>query len=258
MDKTIIESSDQVEIVSSVDELLLARFSPANCILLPRNLSGDFNSLAKSLADKFKLTSEDRHHLRFFAADSDGLFPNLRDITSEFQGEERIALDQIINDLDFILTQVKHYDDKFAFLPELRLIGPGGYQDKEVQAFHHDVGDEDTNDSDNKTKHKIGRLCCCYNEPVTEVLLKGDFTANANPSNDPFKNSYSQVEGSEIVRFKPGDLWRQTFNGTVKGLEPFVHRGPIGSPFRLMMATQLEDKRLIKEKDLNRVWRPIL
>lgn len=232
-------SSNRIQVVSSLSELFNARFDPAHAIMYPRKLSQDFNALAHKLAEIMQMHDFDSH-ARFMAVDNGGEYPNLKEIAKDLDGPEAQALAVIIADMDRIFCHTGRPHPGRLFLPELRLIGPGGYRTDPVELFHTDAGAADD--------ILFGRMCCCYNAPTTEYIRNEDavqadaqLLAKAKSKvPEGYESCFYDVRpGAEIVSVEPGTLWRQTFDETIPGLEPFIHRGLPGEPYRLFLTTQL-------------------
>lgn len=243
-------SSNRVQVVGSLKDLFNARFDPAHAIMYPRKLTQDFNALAHKLAEITQMHDFDSHH-RFMAVDSDGEFPNLKEIAKDLDGPEAQALAVIIADMDRIFCHTGRPHPDTLFLPELRLIGPGGYRTDPVELFHTDAGSADD--------VLFGRMCCCYNAPTTEYIRNEDsvkadaqlLSQAKSPVPEGYESFFYDVRpGAEILSVEPGTLWRQTFDDTIPGLEPFIHRGLPGEPYRLFLTTQVNPEDEFKPEDL--------
>jgi hypothetical protein len=145
-----IPESETIKIAGSLTELFNTQFNPANCIVWPRRLSGDFNGLARALWKDHVPEQQRQGHWtpfgRFCLTGLEDILPRLED------AGRREALETVIHDMKAVAAAG-------AAAPTLRVIGWTGYGSSSgVEGFHTDGTCHET----------YGRVLCCYNDPVTE------------------------------------------------------------------------------------------
>lgn len=164
-----------------------------NCILMRRRLRGDFNGVARYLAQACKLEAsnadgESAIQLGYAAAEK---------LLRPLKGKKAVAARQILQDL-----QTCEQENAFGLL---RIVV--GYT-REDRALHADTSIEEKSE---------GRVLSCYNDPVTQGARNKDCERIG-------KSLYRLKNGKEYFTFKKGDIWRHAIEG-LDNVEPFIHRG---------------------------------
>jgi hypothetical protein len=181
----------RIQVVGSLTELFNASFGgPAeiNCILYPRRLSGDFNALAAELAG-----IRSRH---------------IEDILSEYSEDINSGLAKaagtILEDMRAIRSELEKAETYSGL--DLRIERRGNpYPGESPWALH----------KDGAHNASLGRILCCYTDPVTEWARNEDVQT--------WKvGLYKLKPEGKINRFRPGDIWRLSVDPEC----PFVHRVP--------------------------------
>ncbi len=190
---------ERIQVVDDLTALFNASFGPANVILCPRKLTGDFNALACSLLDPKKNFSPD--------------MVELKERLEQFAG----GTDEVAQAAQTVLSDMKLMEQAGA-TPDLRVLGfkNKSYNDGHY-FFHHDEYGTDV------TKTRRGVLMCCYNGPMTEGIRNEDVNFKIH------KMFYIEKEGAKILRFAPGDFWRHA-SSVVDGqpdVPPYIHRAPV-------------------------------
>ena len=185
----------RIKVVSSLSELFNTSFGgrdEVNAALLPRQITGDFNALAQRLGKKYSAYSlEDLEKMK-----------NLPDAENQ-------AVQAICNDMRELQSQ--------GMMTILNVVNREGYRMKEIHDFH----------ADREARREFGRICCGYNDPVTEAVRNED----AILVDDIF---YQMSERAEILQFRSGDIWKHcTANDC--GIPPYIHRAPASDRTRLFL-----------------------
>lgn len=225
-----IDGYKGVRRVETIDALMKEQFVEANCLVLPRSLSGDFNGLARAI--RARLLSEPQEFDRWrngflgegvFKLDEDG-FAFLAACLN-LSGGERQAAQTIVEDLRVLGGQPSLGS---AFL---RIMAGEceAYYERRAGDFHIDPNSENLN----------YRLLCSYVAPVTEGL-RNDF-AVAKPDAEGF---FDPLDERGVFRFHPGDLSRHreaerrafTDPRVLRETKAFIHRGVPGDLRLLLVA----------------------
>lgn len=164
-----------------------------NCVFFPRRLRGDFNGVARYLADVCDLArpaadGESAIQLGYAAAEK---------LLSPLKGRKAQAAAQILQDL-------KTCENAGAFAL-LRIVV--GYS-RNDRALHGDTSIDPASE---------GRVLSCYNDPVTQGARNNDCIKVEN-------GLYRLKDSAKFFSFKKGDIWRHAIEG-LEYAEPFIHRG---------------------------------
>lgn len=182
-----------------------------NVALWPRRLTGDFNGLARVVAERSLTGSGER----YFSADRNylGLLRSGNPAMDE-------ARDHMIADLDAVKAyQRKRFWFGGRLAADVRVIER--YNLEAIEGFHKDGRP---------------RFCCGYTAPVTEGLRDEDAVPVAGPLRG---NVYTAKPGAQPFTFAPGDMWYHYGGGDAQRAPSFIHRGPAcapGTPRLLMIA----------------------
>lgn len=215
------EDNHRIQVVGSLSEFFNAsaqavqdeNFCGKNLIVFPRKLPGDFNGLARHLAREFRVSSDfstlSIHDLNRLQ-EKGGLTPE----TGEALACIRRDAEDIINTLWISSRRsVGNYTD-------LRIIRRYENTASSVRWFHKDG---------------VSRICCCYNDPVTQGGRNEDFTYSEGRYHPTSINV-------KLFSARAGDLTCH-FGGTGTGDDKpyYIHRGPDSywSRPRLMLVADL-------------------
>lgn len=196
-------------------------FAPANVIELPRELSGDFNGLARKLGAALSLPADASHEIGL------ARFRNIvRVLESDLTPEEMLAAVQIGNDL-------RNIGGRLATV-NLRINTGDAYANHDSGAafrFHVDGS---------------SRLLCNYNEPAAQWLHIGDEEPDAEMMEQyGYAEYYAPRPGAAVHTLKTGHIYH--FLGLMNTIDapPFVHRGlqsgPDGPP-RLLLVGEYQEE----------------
>lgn len=222
----LIVPNPRVMVVHSLTELANAKFGPANLIKFPRELTGDFNGLARKLgAFLFALPDAQgkEHFMRLdhsLAHVSYNELAILEENGLKLTPEERCASDEILADLRFA-------NQRTGVEASLRVVGYKGYP-AGAKAIHTDGYPEDVEtvleerktNKDFQSDYDWGGLGCCYNMPVTQSLLNED----VEYAGDGVFRRLKRAPFREDI--SPGDLFRHAAFSLEGSYLPFVHRVP--------------------------------
>lgn len=214
----------RIKVVSSLSALFNEKFGgpdEVNCVLFPRRLSGDFNKLAKTIESEvlFKNIFMDLRRVNF---------PELKKSFCSLSQPEKIAAELVLADFHLLENEYQRLcDQKVGRVTDtqLRLLKQYTEPGKIIwapEAFHTD-GD----------RSSLGRILCCYNDPVTEWIRNEDVEVKRSDNGNllPKKNA-------QIFSFHAGDIWRMAADGGGYDVPFFIHRSPpskIDNPPRLLL-----------------------
>jgi hypothetical protein len=201
---------NRIQVVHSLSDLFNAHFNPANLILFPRELEGDFDGLARSLVKAWRRVSGTPKDVHLFDAGTVETLGGMEDLSPV----QELALEHIMRDMYEVrpLANVK---------PQLRVVMPGGYEGVSATAyrFHADRG-----------RRSSGRVLSCYNDPVTEGIRNED--AIEFDSGDRLEREifFTLAPGAAVFQLHNGDIWRQAYLVNDENVPPFIHRAPLAEP----------------------------
>lgn len=204
-----IPDAPEITVVETADELFAhKRADHESMILLPRPISGCFNDLAIWLLRRHPacdaMTSDGSQYLPvcYRVGDLEGL-------------KEENGMDWP-DELALICGDMHRMEQAKRVTAELRVIREKAYHPSTYE-FHQDGAGQVTT----PLTEEVGRLMCCYNDPVTECLL----IADAHPvylTGLGFSGIFLAKDDAKPYRPGVGDMWRQVCMG--QGGYPLVHR----------------------------------
>ena len=186
----------RIQVVHSLSALFNADFGPANCVLYPRTLTGDFNALAENFHE---LYADDTFPRFLGHKDLKALLPRLK-------AEAVVAAEHVISDMKDLRRFTKSD-------PSLRVIGRHGYSEINYR-WHADLWSTPVGSP------QSGRILCAYNLPVTDWVRNEDATYLED------NIVYKLKPGAEVLTFRPGDMFRISCRDNARVVEPFIHRAP--------------------------------
>lgn len=217
----IPEGYNKIKIVGDLYSFLKTDFAPAaNVVLFRRHLKGDFDVLAKKMAEFFCL-KEEEIFIKYSEREKIEMFKE----TLDDHGLVRCA-DIILQDMEFFYSaRVKIH---------MRLL-TGYTQDPRTHNFHVDGLDQD-----------FDRYMTCYNDPVTQFIRNDDVI-------DVSGHDVNYRDGAPIYQFHAGDIWKSRVRNKpksradmvfekvmkVKEKRAFVHRAQRSDTPRLMVVGDL-------------------
>lgn len=182
-----------------------------NCIVLPRQITGDFDSLAMTL------TRNENDQASIKRNESGLQIWEFLDLCERVQltTAEKTAAEQIQADY----TKAREH----GYEANIRIVAPGAY-DPRVYKFHKDG----YNVFDLKSSMPE-RLMCSYNLASTEILRDEDVAGEIIDSRG--RTTYTARTEGRLIRFALGDIYRQQNYQYKKGADSAViHRAPFISP----------------------------
>jgi hypothetical protein len=205
---------NRIKVVDQLEDVFIPDFvrEKINCVLLPRDVRGDFNGLAALLFKNHysgtkgflrRLHNTLANEMHVVLRDKDEIAHNLMQIrdTKWIAEDIRDAASTVFNDV----AAIGHYRD----YPQLRILKGRSWQNSDIYDFHDDA-----------FAGAHGRTMCCY-------LATTEFLANEDASErgkNVLPKKYRINAGATSHRFRSGDIWRQ---GTRHlGGDPFIHRAP--------------------------------
>jgi len=179
-------------------------------ILLPRPITGCFNDLGIWL-----LRQSPWHDQRIEGTD---MYAAVRYRVCDLEKlSSEVGMDWP-DEMGLICDDMRRMEREKGVSAELRVVRENGY-DPETYKFHQDgqgYYDHIQRISD------MGRIMCCYNDPVTECLLAADAVpVLLIPANQSLPH-FEVMPGRKPFRPGVGDIWRQVSLG--QGGRPLVHR----------------------------------
>ncbi len=212
----IPDAYDRIKVVRDPYAFLATDFMPkANVVLYQRTLEGDYDMLAKKMAEHFELSNEEIF-IKYSEADK------IRDFQKTLCEEEGALVDRILDDMEFLYSnRVKTHMRILTHYTE----------DPRTHEFHVDGACQD-----------FDRYMTCYNNPVTQFVKNDDVLLVRG--HDAHVRSDATVYG-----FKPGDIWKARVRNKPKGRigtaiekmlrikenRAFVHRAQFSKTPRLMV-----------------------
>lgn len=212
----IPESYDRIKVVNDPYAFLATDFAPkANVVVYPRTISGDYDALAKKMAEYFDLKNEE-----IFIKYSDA--ERIEGFQKTLPEEESALVDTILGDMEFLYSsRVKTHMRILTHYTE----------DPRTHNFHVDGAAQD-----------FDRYMTCYNTPVTQFVKNEDVMLVRG--HDAHVKSDAQ-----IFEFKPGDIWKARVRNKPRGRvgtlidqflrikenRSFVHRAQVSTTPRLMV-----------------------
>ncbi len=213
----IPEGYNRIKVVSDLCSFLTTDFDPiANVVLYPRQLSGDFDTLAKVMAVYFGLDE--------------------KEIFIKYDEKEKIEVfKRTLNDsaliqcVDIILADMEFFQSG-GVRCHMRVL-TGYTEDSRTHKFHVDG-----------LEQNFDRYMTCYNDPVTEYIKNDDVT-------EVVGHDVVYGDKAEVFQFRKGDIWKarvrnKPLNFIVDFIErklkfkerrAFVHRAPLCNHPRLMV-----------------------
>lgn len=197
----IPQDYSRILVVSSMEELFDAEFGgpdQINCILLPRQLSHDFNALASAIDRRAEKSAEQR--IKALAQDASA------------PAAVRFAAQALLDDVAVMDQQARRIHVPFRY---------GVIADRTLKAPPPDAGNYIWH-GDGTSTVPFGRLLAAYTKPTTEWARNEDVTmrlVRGSPS-----NKFNLKAGAQIYHFEPGDIWRQAGIEEPNGVPPFIHR----------------------------------
>lgn len=204
MDKPgyIPQDYTRIKVVESLDALFDAPFeADVNCILYPRRITGAFNDLARYLYDRRRNMSA-REILQ-------GAY-----VPEALQQEKALMLEDIERISANLTRNGAHAD------AQIRAETLAKWEKGKVPFSLH---------FDGCSNPKMGRVLCCYNDPVTEWARNEDIIHEDDEAN---RWKFRLKAGAPVYQFQPGDIWRlKSFHRGFKERDPadagcFAHRTP--------------------------------
>lgn len=164
----------------------------ANVVLYPRRLQGDFDALAKIMAEYFSL-GKDEIFIKYSERQK------LEEFSDTLTDEDlKRCVNIILNDMAFIFHA--------GARTHMRLVRSYS-EESGTHNFHVDGMQQD-----------FDRIMTCYNNPVTQYLRNSDVL-----SINGHRVKYRL--GAEVYAFRPGDIWRQRVRNKKRGkFQEFVHK----------------------------------
>ena len=207
----IPDSYERINIANDLNGLFTASMQDSvNCIVLPRQITGDFNSLAVTLTQNDDEVATNRK--------TNGL--TLWEFSNACQGAQLTAAEEIAArqiQVDYIIAE------KHGYTPCIRIVRQGAY-DPRVYQFHKDG----YNVFDLKSSMPE-RLMCSYNLASTEILRNEDVAEEIIDKRG--RVTYTSRTNDKLIRFALGDIYRQQNYQYKKGIDSAViHRAPFISP----------------------------
>lgn len=217
----IPDGYNRIKIVDDLYSFLKTDFSPsANVVLFRRRLKGDFDVLAKKMAEFFCL-EEEEIFIKYSERDKVEKFKKTLKDPALWH-----CTDIILQDMEFFYSaQVKIH---------MRLL-TGYKQDARTHDFHVDGIDQD-----------FDRYMTCYNDPVTQFIRNDDVV-------DVSGHDVIYRDDAKIYQFRAGDIWKSRVRNKpksradmvfekimkVKEKRAFVHRAQTSETPRLMVVGDL-------------------
>jgi hypothetical protein len=180
-----------IKVVGSLSEVFNTPFGPANAVVFPRKLTADFNALARGLKEQLHITNKGRqqHTLSYHEL-------AVRAQSMNAAAQEAVAV---------VLADMKEMES-LGLKAKLRVVSPAGYKFRIAHHFHEDI----------EKPTALGRILCCYNDPVTDWLRNEDAVRVSG-------QRYEARDSALIQSFRTGDIWKQMPRNSL-GIPPFIHR----------------------------------